>query len=73
MLLDQFQDPVLKKWQLLLSPHSGITWCLMVAVNGQWVNQWTNEKIFMVKPGFVAPSLWQSTVVVNPAPEQGTW
>lgn len=63
----------IREWQLMLSPHSGFTWCLRVAVDGLWVDQWANEKIFMVRSGCVVPLFWQPTVVVNSAPEHGSW
>lgn len=61
----------IREWQVMLSVHAEITWCLSAGVNRQWMDQWTDEKIFMVRFSCVVPSFWQSTVVMNPAPQHG--
>lgn len=61
----------IREWQVMLSVHAEITCCLRVGVNRQWVDQWTDEKIFMVTFSCVVPSFWQPTLVMNSAPENG--
>lgn len=55
----------IREWQVMLSVHAEITWCLRMGVNRQWVDQWTDEKIFMVTFSCVVPSFWQPPVVMN--------